>query len=79
MAPKRKLETQSETFVHFAADLCLVQGLQPLLVVLLNIFQLLQRLFLLLQGLHVNLLTLHFRKELIDCLCQNIHFISKSF
>lgn len=53
-------------------DLCLVQSLQSLLVVLFNIFQLLQSLFLLLQGLHVNLLTLHLREELIHCLRDRI-------
>lgn len=56
-------------------NLCLVQRLQPLLMVLLNIFQLLQSLFLLLQGLHVDLLTLHLRKELIHCLSRSITFM----
>lgn len=56
----------------FAANLCLVQGLQPLLMVLLNIFQLFQSLFLLLQGLQVNFLTLHLGKKLIYHLCQII-------
>lgn len=65
----RKHELLCEAFV---ANLCLVQGLQPLLVVLLYIFQLLQSLFLLLQGLHVNLLTLHLREELIHRLRQSI-------
>lgn len=46
-------------------DLCLVQSLQSLFVVLLDVFQFFQSLFLLLQRLHVKLLTLHLGKELI--------------
>ena len=52
----------------YVANLCLVQGLQPLFMILLNVFQLLQSLLLLLQGLHVDLLAFHLRKELIHCL-----------
>lgn len=64
-------------------NLCLVQGLQPLLMVPLNIFQLLKSLFLLLQGLHVDFLALHLRKELIHCLSERIaldlhHILAKS-
>lgn len=49
-------------------DLCLVQRLQSLRMVLLNIFQFLQSMFLQLQGLHVNLLAFHLREELIHSL-----------
>lgn len=39
----------------------------------LDIFQFLQSLFLLLQGLHVDLLTLHLWKELVHCLEEQDH------
>lgn len=45
-----------------------MQCLQSLLVVLLHILQLLQSVFLQLQGLHVNLLAFHLREELIHSL-----------
>lgn len=63
---------EQEPSLGRSTDLCLVQGLQSLLVVPLKIFQLLKGLFLLLQGLHVNLLTLHLRKELIHCLSDRV-------
>lgn len=55
-----------------------MKRLQPLLVIAPDVLQLLQRVFLLLQRFHVQLLTLHLREELVHGLrTTHVHTYAK--